>query len=75
MKSKMASLLLLCLVAVSIFYGFSRIASSGYEIQSIDAVPSSPTAITENPCQDIKQSYPRLVPLGDPIDDPTPHTH
>jgi hypothetical protein len=72
MKGKIASLLLLCLVAVSIFYGFSSIASSGHEIQSMDAAPSSPTTITENPCQNIKRSYPRLVPLGDPIDDPTP---
>lgn len=75
MKGKIASLLLLCLVAVWIFYGFSSIASSGHEIQSMDALPSSPSTITENPCQNIKLSYPRLVPLGDPIDDPTPETH
>jgi len=75
MKSKMACLLLLCLVTVSLFYVFSSIASSGQEIQSMDVVPSSPTTTLENTCQDIKQSYPRLVPLGDDIDDPTPHTH
>jgi len=75
MKSRIGALLLLCLVAVSIFYGFSSIASSGHEIHSMHAVPSSPTTIVENPCQDIKQSYPRLVPLGDDVDDPTPQTH
>ena len=74
MKRKIASLLLLCLVAVSLFYGLNSIASSGQEIQSMDVAPSSPTTIIENPCQDIKQSYPRLVPLGDDVDDPTPHT-
>ena len=75
MKRKIACLLLLCLVAVSLFYGFSSIASPGHEIQSIDAGPSNSATIIENPCQDIKQSYPWLVPLGDDVDDPTPHTH
>ena len=75
MKSKLGALLILCLVTVSLFYGFRSIASSDHEIQSMHAVPSSPTTIVENPCQDIKQSCPRLVPLGDDVDDPTPHTH
>jgi len=75
MKRKIACLLLLCLVAVSIFYGFSSIASSGHEIQYMHAVPSGPTTVIETLCQDTQQSYPRLVPLGDEVDDPTPAKH
>ena len=75
MKRKIASLLLVCLAAVSLFYGFSSITLYGHEIQSMHAMPSGPTTIVENPCQDTQQSYPRLVPLGDDVDDPTPHTH
>jgi hypothetical protein len=72
MKEKIAPLLLLCLVAVSIIYGFGSVASSSHDMRSIDAVPSRPTALTEDHHQNAKWSYPRLVPLGDPVDDPTP---
>jgi hypothetical protein len=75
MNEKITSLLLVCLVSLSIFYGCSTTASSSHTIQSIDAVPSRPTNVTEEPGQNAKLAYPELTPLGDPIDDPVPHNH
>ena len=75
MNEKIASLLLVCLVSLSIVYGCSTTASSSHAIQSIDAVPSGPTSVTEEPGQNVKLSYLDLIPLGDPIDDPVPHNH
>jgi len=70
MNEKIVCLLLICLVSLSIVYGCGS-ALSSYPTQSIDAVPSKPTTVTEEPSQNVKLFY----PLGDPIDDPKPHTH
>jgi len=75
MKEKIASLLLICLVALSIVYICSSTALSCHVPRSIDAVTSRPTSATEEPRQNVKLSYPEPIPLGDPIDDPVPHKH
>lgn len=74
MKKSIVSILVVCLVALSIVYVFSSIDSSSHETQSVDAVPSRPTTVAEEQHQNTKLSYPRLIPLGDPVDDPTPQT-
>lgn len=73
MKEKIASLLLICLVALSVVYICSSTAFSNLVTKAIDAVPSKPITVTEGPRQDGKLSCPKPVPLGDPIDNPKPH--
>lgn len=75
MKEKIVALLLVCLVVLSIAYGCSGIVLSSPTAQSIDAVPSGPTMVTEEIGQKGKLSRrgPPLDVMGDPIDDPVPH--
>ena len=73
MKEKIASLLLICLVALSIVYVCSRTALSRHTTRYKDAVPSRPASVTKEPPQNVKPSYPEPIPLGDPIDDPKPN--
>lgn len=75
MNEKIASLLLICLVALSIVYGCSSTALSSHATRSIDGVPFRPTTVTEETCQNVKLPYPEpnLDIMGDPIDGPRPH--
>ena len=74
MNDKIASLLLICLVALSIVYVCSSTALSSHATQSVDAVPSGPTTVIGEPRQNVKLSNGEPTPriLGDPIDDPKP---
>ena len=73
MKKRIASLLLVCSVVLSIVYSCSSIALSSHATESTDPVLSWPTTVTEELRPKRKLSYPGLMPLGDPIDDPTPY--
>lgn len=75
MREKIVSLLLVCLVALSIVYGCSSAALSSQATQSMDAVPSRPTTVTEEIRQKGKLSRPGppLNIMGDPIPDVKPH--
>lgn len=73
MKEKMASILLICLVALSIIYVCNSTALSSHELQAIGTAPSRPTSITETPSPKGRLSYPAPIPMGDPIDNPIPH--
>lgn len=74
MNKKIVSLLLLCLVALSIVYVCSITALSSHATQSIDVMASRATASTEEHHQNTKLSNGEPTPriLGDPIDDPKP---
>ena len=74
MNEKITSLLLMCLVALSIIYGCGTAFSN--HLTWSDGVPSGPTTAAEEPCQDVGLSCPEPNPdiMGDPIDDPTPHS-
>ena len=73
MHKKIASLLLISLVTLSIIYGCCNIILPSYATRSIEAEPS-PTTLTETPHQTAKLSCPKrnLDVLGDPIDIPRP---
>ncbi|TET20746.1 hypothetical protein E3J74_02155 [Candidatus Bathyarchaeota archaeon] len=75
MNEKITSLLLICLVTLAILYGCSSTALSNHTTRSIDAVPSGPTTVTEDPIQNGKLSCPKpnLDILGDEVDDVRPH--
>jgi len=75
MNEKITSLLLICLVALSIVYGCSSTALSKHTTRSVDAVPFGPTTVAEDPCQNAKLSHlkPNLDILGDSVDDVRPH--
>jgi len=75
MNEKTASLLLICLVALSIVYACNSTALSSHIRRSVDGVPSrSPTA-TEGTCQNGELTYPGPNPdiMGDPVDDVRTH--
>ncbi|UCE28968.1 MAG: hypothetical protein JSV85_06835 [Candidatus Bathyarchaeota archaeon] len=76
MNGKIASLLLICLVATLVVYG-SSIALSGYAAKSADAQHPDPTTTTVEPCCNLRLDYSKLKPelMGDDIDGPTPHTY
>jgi len=71
MNEKITSLLLICLVALSITYGCSSTALSSHLRRSVDGVPSRSPNVTEEPCQNGKLSNPGPNPniMGDPVDD------
>jgi hypothetical protein len=75
MNEKIASLLLVCLVALSIVYGCNSNALSSHLGRSVDSVPSRSPTVAEEPCQSGKLSYPGPNPdiMGDPIDDVRTH--
>lgn len=75
MNEKITSLLLICLVALSIAYGCSSTTLSSHETLSVDGVPSEPTTVTEDPRQNAKLPPPKpnFEILGDPVDDVRPH--
>ena len=76
MNEKFASILIICLVATLIVYGYS-IALSGYAVESTDVQHSSPTATPEDFCCNLRLDYSKLKPelMGDGVGDPTPHTY
>lgn len=75
MNGKITSLLLICVVTLAIVYGCSSAALSSHVMRSVDCVPSKPTTVTEDPCQNVKLPHakPNLEILGDPVDDVRPH--
>lgn len=75
MNEKITSLLLICLVALSIVYGCSNAALPSHETLSVDGVSSGPTTIAEDPGKNAKLSRPKpnFDVLGDPVDDVKPH--
>ena len=76
MNEKTISLLLVCLVALSIVYACnSNIALSSYTRPSVNAVPSGSPIATEENCQNEKLTYPGPHPdiMGDPVDDVRTH--
>ncbi len=75
MNGKTVSLLVICLVALSIVYGCSATALSSHATRSVDAVPSRTPSITEEDHENVRLSYvgPNTDILGDPIDNPSPH--
>ena len=75
MNGKIVSVLLVCLVAMSIVYVCSSTALSSHATQSIGAVPSGPTIVTEEIRQKGKLSPlgPPMSIMGDPIKDVKPH--
>ena len=75
MKMKTVSLLLVCLVTLSIVYAYGSTALARHATQPIDAAPSKLLTITEEALQNANLPSAQLVPLGDPIDDPIPHDH
>lgn len=74
MKKKIASLLLVCVVALSFVYVCSTTLYSRLN-QSMNAMLSRPTIVTEEIRQ--KGKLPRLGPplktTGDPVEDIRPH--
>jgi len=75
MKGKITSLLLICLVALSIVYGCNSTALSSHLSRSVDGVRSGSPGVTEEPCQNGKLSHPGPSPgiMGDPVDDVRTH--
>jgi hypothetical protein len=75
MNGKTTSLLLICIVTLAIVYGCSSAALSSHVMRSVDCVPSEPTTITEDSCQNVKLPHPKpnLEILGDGVDDVRPH--
>lgn len=73
MNKKIACLLVICLVALSIVYVGGSTALASHATQPIDAVPSTRTTATEGPSQNKGLSYQKPIPLGDPIENPRPH--
>jgi hypothetical protein len=71
MNGKITSLLLVCLVALSIVYGCNSTALSSHLRRSVGGVPSRSPTVAEEPCQNGKLSYPGPNPgiMGDPVDD------
>ena len=71
MNEKITSLLLICLVALSITYGCSSTALSSHLRRSVDGIPSRSPNVTEESCQNGKLSHPGPKPIfmGDPVDD------
>ena len=75
MNVKTVSLLLVCLVVLSILYAYSRTALAQHASQPMNVAPSKLLTITEEASQKVNQPIVQLVPLGDSIDDPIPHKH
>lgn len=75
MNEKITSLLLICLVTLVIVYGCGSTALSSHVTSSVDGVPSRPTAVTEDPRQNVRMSHskPNFGILGDDVDDVRPH--
>lgn len=75
MNEKITSLLLVCLVALSIVYGYSSTALSNHETLSVDGVSSGSITGAEDSGKNAKLSRPKpnLDILGDPVDDVRPH--
>jgi len=75
MNKKITSLLLICLVALSIVYGWGNTALPSHETLSVDGVASGPTTIAEDPGKNARLSRPKpnFDILGDPVDDVKPH--
>lgn len=74
MKKKIASLLLVCIVALSIVYVCSTTLYSRIT-QSMDAMPSRSTIVTDEIYQKEKLHSPEppLKVTGDPVEDVKPH--
>jgi len=74
MNGKIVSLLLICLVALSIVYSCSGTALSSQQPQSDDVVSSGTCKTSERLSRGPKLAFrePRLKISGDPVDDPKP---
>jgi len=75
MKKKTVHVLLLCIATLSIISICGGAALSFLVSQPAGTSRTVLAEITENALQNAKQPALRLVPLGDSIDDPVPHTH
>lgn len=75
MHRKVAILLLIGLVVLSIVYGCSATALSNHGPQSTDTDSSKHIIVAEERGQDIRRPFPgrNLGVSGDPIEDPVPH--
>ena len=74
MIEKITSLLLVCVVALSIICACSSFLSS-HPAPSVEAISSGPSTVIEKPWRNSKLPIQeiRLHITGDPIDDPTPN--
>ena len=75
MKIKTVSLLLVCLVALSILYAYGSATLAPHATQPLGTAPSTLLTMTEETLRNANLPPAQLVPLGDPIDDPIPHDH
>jgi hypothetical protein len=76
MNEKTTSLLLICLVALSIIYACnSSTTLSSHIKRSVDGVRSRSPTPSEETCQNGKLTYPGPHPgiMGDPVDDVRTH--
>jgi len=75
MKEKTVSLLLICLVVLSIVYSCSSTILSSHTTRSVGAVPSTSTTITAKHLKNPKPPYrgPNFDITGDPIEAVKPH--
>ncbi|UCG45138.1 MAG: hypothetical protein JSV58_07160 [Candidatus Bathyarchaeota archaeon] len=75
MKKKIIFVLLISLVALSIAFSCSSFAITRQLTPPTNARRLEPGEFAEEPRQISKLSKPELdfKPLGDPVDDPTPH--
>ncbi len=75
MKEKMVSLLLVCLVVLSIVYCCSSTILSSHATRSVDAALSRPTIVTVKHRRNPKLPYrgPNFDISGDPVEDIKPH--
>ena len=75
MRKKVVLLLLFCITALSIVLMCGGAALPSLATQPTGASPTVLAKVTQNALQDAKWPSLRLIPLGDPVDDPVPHTH
>jgi len=62
---KVAGIVLLCMVAVSVIYGFSVVLSTSLSSQTLDGQATRQPVLAQRPGGNI--------PKGDPIDNPKPN--
>ena len=71
MNEKIASILLICLVSLSIIYCYSITALPSHTTHYREVALSQRTTVTKENAK-LSYSKPNLGVLGDPIDDPKP---
>ena len=73
-RKKVVLLLLLCMATLSIVSVYEGAALSFLATQPRDASSTVLAKVAQNAFQNAKQPALHLIPLGDPVDDPVPHT-